>query len=91
MKEMFESSVDGQPYDPDKWGAYYKPNGFQASAKVDDSDNDAPAPAAKVSVPPVVEDDEPAVATAPVQAAPAAKSSPQRAEDILAMIRSRKQ
>jgi hypothetical protein len=27
IQEMFEASVDGKPYDPDRWGAYYRPNG----------------------------------------------------------------
>jgi hypothetical protein len=99
MKEMFEASVDGQPYDPDKWGAYYKPNGFNAGNKPaadSDTTESAPAPVAKpapVASAPVAEDppfdvDEPEApaATAPVQAA---KPSSQRAEDILAMIRNR--
>lgn len=31
IKEMFEASVDGQPYDAAKWGAYYKPYGLQVA------------------------------------------------------------
>jgi len=94
IKEMFEASVDGQPYDADKWAAYFKPYGL----KVDGGEKreDAPAPRATAPAPAAVaadvpwEDDEPAVATAPV-AAPAAKpASTQKAEDILAMIRNRK-
>ena len=92
MKEMFEASVDGQPYDSDKWGAYFKPAGFQ-------SDKSAPAatpqarPAVAQAAPDVAEDtplfD---VEDAPAETAPvAAKPSSQRAEDILAMIRNRKQ
>ena len=86
LKEMFEASVDGQPYDPDRWGAYYKPYGL-------DVPNAAPAadvaPASAAVAEPVEEDDVPA-ATAPV-ATPAAEAKPssQRAEDILAMIRNR--
>jgi len=86
LKEMFEASVDGQPYDADRWGAYYKPYGL-------DVPNAAPAagstPAPAAAAEPVEEDDAPAP-TAPV-AAPAveAKPSSQRAEDILAMIRNR--
>jgi hypothetical protein len=30
MKEMFEASVDGKPYDPDRWGAYFRPAGVAA-------------------------------------------------------------
>ena len=84
IKEMFEASVDGQPYDADKWGAYYKPYGLnvpEGVAKPADAETSAPAPAAVAE--PVDEDD----TTAPVSA-PAAPSS-QRAEDILAMIRNR--
>jgi len=28
IKEMFEASVDGEPYDPDRWAAYYAPPGI---------------------------------------------------------------
>jgi len=89
LKEMFEASVDGQPYDADKWGAYYKPYGLDTPNAAPAADASAPAPA--VSADPVDEDDAP-VATAPV-AAPAAEAAPssKRAEDILAMIRNRKQ
>ena len=31
MKEMFEASVDGQPYDEERWGAYFKPRGSYTS------------------------------------------------------------
>jgi hypothetical protein len=91
LKEMFEASVDGQPYDADKWGAYYKPYGLDTpnaapkAAPADDSD-DIPAPAA-VAKPVVAEDeDEAPTPTSPVVAA---KPSSQKAEDILAMIRNR--
>ena len=95
MKEMFEASVDGQPYDPDRWSSYFKPAGFQGgnSAPVDTAPapvaQSAPAPVAAVDDAPFDEDDAPAP-TAPI-ATPAAKPSSQRAEDILAMIRNRKQ
>lgn len=95
IKEMFEASVDGQPYDADKWGAYYKPAGLQiASSNTPES---ATAPAAQTSPAASVADedlpfepDAPAEASAPVTAPAAeAKPSSQRAEDILAMIRNR--
>jgi hypothetical protein len=97
MKEMFEASVDGQPYDPDRWANYYKPSGFQAGAGSTGEEAAVAVPVATKSAPiatPAVEDapfdaDEPVEATAPV-ATPAAKPSSQRAEDILAMIRNRK-
>ena len=101
IKEMFEASVDGQPYDTERWGSYYRPAGVQApagaasAAATADVDEDAPArPAAKpvmAKTAPVAssfddEDAEVAVAAAPVAAKPT-----QKAEDILAMIRSRQQ
>ncbi len=97
IKEMFEASVDGQAYDPDRWSQYFKPSGFQSKGSNDDAESSTPAPAAKAAPAPVQtsspfvsddEEDDAPVATAPVQAA-AAKPSSQRAEDILAMIRNR--
>lgn len=32
IKEMFEASVDGQSYDAERWGAYYRPRGVSAPA-----------------------------------------------------------
>jgi hypothetical protein len=90
IKEMFEASVDGQSYDTERWGNYFRPAGVAApagAAPAVDTDEDAPAPVAKPA--PAVtsdfDDEEPAVATAPV----AAKASTDKAQDILAMIRSR--
>ena len=88
IKEMFEASVDGQSYDTERWGTYFRPAGVSAPAGATPAvDEDAPAPAAKPA-PAVIsefDDEEPAVATAPV----AAKASTDKAQDILAMIRSR--
>ena len=92
LKEMFEASVDGQPYDPDRWGAYYKPYGLNVptGAPATDDSDDTPAPvtkAAPVAAPVAIDEDEVPEPTAPVQAV---KPSSQKAEDILAMIRNRK-
>ena len=86
IKEMFEASVDGQPYDTERWGQYYRPYGVSVP--------DAPtAPVAVAAPAPVAE----AAPVAPV-AAPVAEPAPaveapteggKSAEDILAMIRSR--
>lgn len=93
IKEMFEASVDGQSYDTERWGQYFRPAGVSApgGSGATHVDEDTPAPAAKPA--PAVSssfDDEddapaPAVASAPVEAKP----STQKAEDILAMIRAR--
>jgi hypothetical protein len=93
MKEMFEASVDGQSYDADRWGQYFRPAGVAAptgTGTVSDESSAETAPpraSAPVTAPAADDgfDDEPAVATAPVEAKPTS----QKAEDILAMIRSR--
>jgi len=95
IKEMFEASVDGEAYDMERWGQYYKPAGMAAPAAADNTAKAAPAPApvAKAVPAPVVaeDDDAPFEANEPEVTAPvaAAKPSSQRAEDILAMIRNR--
>lgn len=99
IKEMFEASVDGQAYDPDRWSQYFKPSGFQGGKGSDDAESTtdsakpvitkaAPAPA-QSSSPFVGDDEEPEAASAPVVTPSAAKPSSQKAEDILAMIRNR--
>jgi hypothetical protein len=90
IKEMFEASVDGQSYDAERWGQYFRPAGVSApagsSAPAATVEEDAPA--AKAAPAPVSsfdEEDDVPVASAPVQAAPASD----KAQDILAMIRAR--
>jgi len=100
IKEMFEASVDGQPYDTERWGAYYRPRGVNAPAGnaapaaqaapasapvAQAAPAPAPAPVAEAEDVPF-EADEPATASAPVTTP---SGGGQRAEDILAMIRSR--
>jgi hypothetical protein len=93
IKEMFEASVDGQSYDTERWGQYFRPAGVNApagSSAPATQVEDAPAPVAKATTAPVAsnfddEDDVP-VASAPV-ATSAATSD--KAQDILAMIRAR--
>jgi hypothetical protein len=99
MKEMFEASVDGQAYDTERWGAYFRPAGVSAPAGgnsgVTEDDvvaatapvaKAAPAPAPVASASPFDDEEDAPVASAPV-AKPAATG--QNAQDILAMIRSR--
>ena len=104
MKEMFEASVDGRPYDAEKYGAYFRPYGMQAPAgstpttaapKADTFEQVAPTATATATPAPAVEapkvepvaETAPAATPAPAEAAPAESGS--KAEDILAMIRSR--
>jgi hypothetical protein len=97
IKEMFEASVDGQPYDTERWGQYFRPAGVTApagsSTASSNDDEDTPTTAVKPAVTkpavaetPAWEDEETTAASSPVVAKPAAS---QKAEDILAMIRSR--
>ncbi len=89
MKEMFEASVDGEPFDMDRWGQYFKPAGMgQSTGDPVKSTPKAAAPAASDDY-----DDEPApVAKSTPAPAPKAEESSggdSRAQDILAMIRNR--
>jgi len=100
IKEMFEASVDGQPYDNERWGSYYRPFGIDAPQHQADSDSET-VTEKKVSVsvskpavskPAVKEEtapweDEPAEASQPVNVPKSTSSD--KAQDILAMIRAR--
>jgi hypothetical protein len=92
IKEMFEASVDGEAYDLDRWGQYFRPAGLSQQT----GDPNKPAVAVTAPAPQAASeefDDEPAVAapapqTAPA-AAPASTDGASKAQDILAMIRNR--
>jgi hypothetical protein len=90
MKEMFEASVDGKPYDAERWGAYYKPYGLQV-AEGAEAKSTAPASTPRPQAPaPAVET--PWEEDAPVAAQPIVKPTAPAAgdaKDILAMIRAR--
>lgn len=92
MVEMFEASVNGDLYDPEKWSNFYRPYGLE----VDDDDassgtpaSSAPAAKAPVAAPvkeePKVEIKEEVKEEATVSDKPASS-----AQDILAKIRNRK-
>jgi hypothetical protein len=86
MKEMFEASVDGEAYDMDRWGQYFKPAGMSAAT----GDPNKPAPAAAAPVDDAEDDTPPVAKAAPAkQEAAASTESASRAQDILAMIRNR--
>lgn len=90
MKQMFEASVDGEAYDPDRFGAYYRPPGVTAPGGTS-TPAQTSAPASKPSPasepPPRATEPEPEPAEPDTEPKPDAGN--QKAEDILAMIRSR--
>jgi hypothetical protein len=88
MKEMFEASVDGEAYDLERWGQYFKPAGLgSATGDPNKATSRAAAPA------PVADEDDAPFDTTPApkaEAAPAGDAGgASRAQDILAMIRNR--
>ena len=96
IKEMFEASVDGEAYDAERWGQYYRPAGMMvtntapATQSADSSPSVAqPTPSAETATPAPVVEAAPATAAEPVTAEAPASDSSKRAEDILAMIRNR--
>tara|TARA_B100000900_G_scaffold238504_2_gene202617 strand:- start:258 stop:1283 length:1026 start_codon:yes stop_codon:yes gene_type:complete len=103
--EMFEASVDGQMYDVERFGAYYRPYGVDAPAGTAPSTPaPAPTPVADTTPAPVAEAapaETPSIVSDPAPAPqPAAQPEPAMAtaggddqpsaQDILAAIRSRK-
>jgi len=102
IMEMFEASVDGHLYDPEKWGSFYKPYGLDVGNSKP-ANAQTTAPAVEEAKAPVAQNSTPAETSAP---APKAVATPQPAmaeagapasggqgtdaADILKMIRSRK-
>jgi hypothetical protein len=96
IKEMFEASVDGEAYDVEKWGQYYRPNGIVApTAQTESRVYSAPVVTATAFTEPTAE-----LATAvadgvdlpweePAVAPETTPDNTNRAQDILKMIRDR--
>jgi hypothetical protein len=84
IKEMFEASVEGEPFDTDRWGQYFRPSGVSA-ATGDPVDSKASKPTVSAPVDP---EDEPEAVSKPA-VEQAKTSSGSNAQDILAMIRNR--
>ena len=99
MEEMFRASVDGEPYDAEKYSQYFRPAGLKAPATGSGTvAQPQPTPAVKVETaqPTVTATPEPTTAPQP-EPTPAPEQPAQssggnsKAEDILAMIRARQQ
>jgi hypothetical protein len=97
MKEMFEASVDGQPFDMERWGQYFRPAGMAAPGNSlaptlsDSDDTPSTKPAVTASKSAGSQFDEDDDNPLPTASMPVTKpvTTPQKAEDILAMIRAR--
>jgi len=93
IKEMFEASVDGEAFDMERWGQYFKPAGMGGSGQATGSTSEANTPrtvtqaATKAAPAASVDEDEDDVPTASAPAATGDAGS--RAADIIAMIRNR--
>jgi hypothetical protein len=94
IKELFEKSVEGEAFDLEQYGQYYRPAGMAYQAKPQVTVPTATPVAAPVtetaptSAPVTATATAPQPAVAPATAAPAGDSA-KRAEDILKLIRSR--
>jgi len=95
MKEMFEASVDGEAFDMDRWGAYFKPAGMGGGGTATGSkggaaveDTDIPFEAAAATPAKVVATPKPEVKEEETAADSGSEAS-SRAADIIAMIRKR--
>ena len=89
IKEMFQASVDGRPYDAEKWGSYYRPYGLEVS----DSTSASTSENTKVvtgNTSPI--EDASRETSEPVKVPqPDTNKSSDKAADILAMIKARQQ
>jgi len=87
MKQMFEASVDGEAYDMEQFGQYFRPAGMSQATGDPNVANATPAsqPVTESAPAPTAE---PTPTPAP-EAAPAPTEANNRAQDILAQIRSR--
>ena len=88
MMEMFEASVNGEAYDAERWGQYFKPAGFN-------NNNAAPKASAPAPVASSIDEEdlpfEPTATAKPVATEDTKSEAGSRAQDILKMIRSRQQ
>jgi hypothetical protein len=91
IKEMFDASVNGEAYDPARWGTYYRPYGVNAPNNASNNASTTSNEPAKKEVEattsaPWEAEEEPAPVRQPVKAA---STSSDKAADILAMIKAR--
>jgi hypothetical protein len=96
IAEMFEASVDGEPYDGERWGEFYKPYGYdgptgsQLQSTSPSAQTKTEGKPATNSEPENTGDEAPFEVDTGSKEETASSSSGGSADDILAMIRSRK-
>src|SRR6056300_875216 len=87
IAEMFQASVDGELYDPARWGTFYKPYGLDTGTNTQTTVAQAqPAPAVQQTA---TESVAPVTAPAQAPATAEADTGKKSADDILNMIRNR--
>jgi hypothetical protein len=101
--EMFQASLDGELYDPDKWGQYYKPSGFDSVFDEEGTEGrkntfTRQMPVSKPAPAPIVEDDEDDSTTSTtvveestekVETTVSSSAAGKSPQEILAMLRNR--
>ena len=87
--EMFEASVEGELYDPERWANFYRPWGleYEGESKAKTTETAPVVEAAATPAVEIVEEEKETVTESPSASAPTSTS----AQDILAKIRNRPQ
>jgi hypothetical protein len=89
--QMFDASIDGEEYDPEKWATYYRPYGVDNPNYATNTDESAPEVVKKTPAPtpePEVKEEVAEVEVVEEESAPAGTNS-NRAQSLLDKIRSR--
>lgn len=88
IEEMFEASVDGEAFDMERWGQYFKPSGYGNNGGTDEGDASTKSNMS-VSKPAQTEKVTATQPVQPVEDSTAANSAGSRAHDIIQMIKNR--
>lgn len=94
MLDMFEASVNGDLYDPDRWSQYFKPAGLNQTTGDPAKSTTTTRVSVDIDDDPVDVKEAPSVTSASTSASSEtteSSSGDSRAQDILAMIRNRNQ
>jgi hypothetical protein len=89
IKEMFEASVDGEAFDAERWGQYYRPSGMSAATGDPVARSSGSAAVVDDDDVPFETDNEVKSALVSAPKAESKTSGDNKASDILSMIRAR--